>query len=137
MSTSAQVGNGTVIAFTDAGSPSGDLTIGEIVSFDGPGGEAEVIDATHLGSSAKEKLMGLPDEGQFSFECHLIKDNEGQTLLRTRRDDQTLDAFKITLPAGEILTFSAYVLGFKIAGGVDEKVMASVTLEISGAVTWA
>jgi hypothetical protein len=137
MSTSAKTGKGTTIAFTDAGSPSGDLSIGEIISFDGPGGEGEVIDATHLGSTAKEKLMGLPDEGQLSFECNLVDGDAGQALLRTRRDDQALDAFKITLPGSEILTFNAYVLGFKVAGGVDEVVRASVTLEISGAVTWA
>ena len=38
-------------------------TIPNIVSFQGPGGQAQVIDVTNLSSTAKEKRMGLRDEG--------------------------------------------------------------------------
>jgi hypothetical protein len=41
--------------------------IPEIKSFTGPGGSATVIDVTDLQSVAKEKRMGLPDEGQLQI----------------------------------------------------------------------
>jgi predicted secreted protein len=114
-------------------------TVGEITDFDGPGGSASVIDVTNLESTAKEKLMGLKDEGQFSFNANLVPGDVGQTGLRTDRDNRTLRNFKVILTdAGTTtLTFSAYVLGFSISGAVDDKVGSSITLEISGNVTWA
>lgn len=114
-------------------------TIGEVMSFSGPGGNATVIDASHAQSTAKEKLMGLKDEGQLSFEANLVPGDAAQTGLRTDRNNRTLRNFKLILTdAGPTtLTFAAYVLGFAIAGSADDKITLSVTLEISGAVTWA
>ena len=42
-------------------------TIPNVVSFQGPGGQASVIDVTNLASTAKEKRVGLRDEGQLSL----------------------------------------------------------------------
>ena len=113
--------------------------IGEVVSIDGPGGQAQVIDVTHLKSTAKEKLMGLADEGQVSLGLNLVPGNAQQTGLRTDRDNQTLRNFQIVLTDSgtTTLSFAAFVLGFSISASVDAKVDASVTLEVSGAVTWA
>lgn len=113
--------------------------VAEITDFDGPGGTASVIDTTSLQSTAKEKLMGLKDEGQFSFTANLIPVDVGQVGLRADRDARTLRKFKLILTdtASTTLTFAAYVLGFSINGAVDDKINASITLEISGAVAWA
>jgi len=113
--------------------------IAEIISFTGPGGSAQVIDVTSLDSVAKEKRMGLPDEGQFTFDCVLVPGNAPQDGLRTDRDSQTLRNFEIVLPdtSSTTLTFAAFVTSFSISGGVDDIIKASVSLEISGAVTWA
>jgi len=45
-------------------------TIPNVVSFQGPGGQASVIDVTNLASTAKEKRVGLRDEGQLSLSLH-------------------------------------------------------------------
>ena len=47
-------------------------TIPNVVSFQGPGGQAQVIDVTNLSSTAKEKRMGLRDEGSCRSRCILI-----------------------------------------------------------------
>ncbi|MDY6844227.1 MAG: hypothetical protein SVW57_09090, partial [Thermodesulfobacteriota bacterium] len=60
--------------------------IGDITSFNGPTGSAAVIDVTNLGSTAKEKMMGIPDEGQFSFEVNL--NTTATALHRTLKDDR-------------------------------------------------
>ena len=118
--------------------------VAEITSFNGPGGSASVIDMTNLESEAKEKKIGLRDEGQISFECNLIPSDVGQTGLREDRASRALRNFKFLLtddPGGTgssptTLEFSAFVLNFSISGAVDGKISASVTLEISGPVTW-
>lgn len=130
---------GTLIQRGDGAENEAFATIAEIVSFTGPGGQATVIDVTSLDSEAKEKRIGLPDEGQFTFECMLVPGDTAQDGLRDDRDDQTERNFKIILPdtAVTTLSFAAFVLAFSITGGVDDVVKASVTLEITGAVTWS
>ena len=120
-------GTATPVTFT---------TVGEISDFDGPGGAAAVIDTTHLTSTAKEKLMGLPDEGQFTFSMNWIPTDTGQSACRTARTARTLKAFRVTYTDSgpTVQTFDAYVLNFTSSGAVDDKVTGNITLEISGAV---
>ena len=50
-------------------------TIPNVVSFQGPGGQAAVIDVTNLASTAKEKRVGLRDECQLSLTLHYNPDD--------------------------------------------------------------
>lgn len=121
------------------GSPTEFATIGNITDFSGPGGQASVIDVSNLSSTQREKLMGLPDEGQITFNLNYDPDNSAHQALRNARRDRTLVEFRLTLtdatPA--TATFFGYVLGFVISGGVDQAVKAAVTVEIDGGVAWA
>jgi hypothetical protein len=113
-------------------------SIQEIKTFSGPNGSATVIDVTDLSSSAKEKRLGLPDEGQLSFTINYIPKNTQHALLRTNRDARTLTPFKMIFTDGSpksTWTFNAYIQGFAVSGAVDGVVEANVTLEISGAIT--
>lgn len=114
-------------------------TIPELKTFTGPGGAGQVIDVTDLDSVAMEKIMGLPDEGQLGFDINYIPDNAQHAALRTARDNQTLTSFRMvfTDDSGTTWTFNAYVTGFTLAGGVNAAATASVTLEITGAITEA
>jgi hypothetical protein len=111
------------------------LEVGEITDFDGPSGSASVIDTTNLQSTAKEKLMGLPDEGQFSLTINRQPDDAGQLAVSAARKARTEKNFKLTLSDGSVLSFAGYVLGDTWSGGVDGKVSGSITIEISGAVS--
>ncbi len=121
------------------GSPETFTEIPDVKSFSGPGGSASVIDVTNLSSTAKEKRMGLHDEGQLSFTMHYNPSNAVHTSLRTDRANRTLRNFKmIFTDSGDTeWSFAAYVTGFTVQGGVDAVVEASVTLEISGPITEA
>ena len=98
-----------------------------------------MIDVTNLSSLAKEKLMGLPDEGQFTLDMNLDPDDASHVALRNARAARTRTEFKLTLtdatPA--TATFFGYVLGFQVQGAVDQQVKVSVTIEIDGTVAWA
>ena len=136
---SAIESQGTTLAISVGASPSSFTTIGNVVGFKGPGGSASVIDVTNLSSVAKEKLMGLPDEGQFTVDLNFDPDNATHQSLRTARANRTPCEFKITFTDAASATtavFTGYVLGMEISAQVDSAVKASVTIEITGAVTW-
>jgi hypothetical protein len=114
--------------------------IGEVTDWDGPGGgSASVIDVSHLGSTRKEKLIGLPDEGQCTFSVNYVPSDTGQLAVKTSRDNRTLKGYRLTLTdtAVTVATWDAYCLSFGISGAVDGKVSGKVGLEITGAVSWA
>jgi predicted secreted protein len=112
-------------------------TITEIKTFSGPGGSATVIDVSDLSSLAREKRMGLNDEGQLSFTINYIPTNTQHALLRTQRASRELTSFQLvfTDTGNTTWDFSAYVNGFSVSGAVDGVVEAQVTLEISGVIT--
>jgi predicted secreted protein len=112
-------------------------TIKEIKTFSGPGGSATVIDVSDLSSAAREKRMGLNDEGQLSFTINYIPADTQHALLRTQRASRELTSFQLvfTDTGNTTWEFEAYVNGFSVSGAVDGVVEAQVTLEISGAIT--
>lgn len=119
------------------GSPVTYTAIPEINSFQGPGGAAQSIDVSDLDSSAVEKIMGLADEGQLTFEINYLPANAVHANLRSDRANRTVTPFQIVFPddsPATAWTFNAYVTGFAVSGGVNAPVKASVTLEISGSV---
>lgn len=110
----------------------------EIKNFSGFDGQASVIDVTHLGSTAKEKLKGLLDNGAFSIDVNHLPSDAGQKLMRVARADSgttALKTFKMTLSDTSTVDFQAVVLSNPINGGVDGVVDGSFALEISGDLT--
>lgn len=128
---------------TTAASTAAAVLIGEVTDFSGPGGQASVIDVTNLNSTAKEKLVGLRDEGQVSMSLNLSFSDAGQVALRADRatrsrrravikfNDSSTDAARTKA------CFDAYVMGFSVTGAVDNKVSANAVLEITGAVAYS
>lgn len=114
-------------------------TIPNVVSFQGPGGQASVIDVTNLASTAKEKRMGLRDEGQLSLTLHFNPDDTVHQGLRTDRSNRTRRQFRITFTDATPVTWTFYgfVTQFSVQGGVDAVVESSVTIEIDGDITEA
>lgn len=138
MTVKAIESQGVTLSYS-VGSPTSFASIANVVSFNGPGGSASVIDVTNLSSSAKEKLMGLPDEGQFTLEINIDPDDASHQALRSARSARTRTEFKLTLTDGTPSTaiFWGYVLGFAVSGAVDQQVKCAITIEIDGPVAWA
>lgn len=130
---------GVTVAISYGTSPTVFSTIANVIDFSGPGGQASVIDITNLASTAREKRMGLPDEGQLTLNLNLDPDDATHILLRDARKNRQKCEFKITLTDSTptTLSFAGYVLGFVVSGGVDDVVKTAITIEIDGPVTWA
>jgi len=118
--------------------------IGEVTDFSGPGGAAAVIDVTHLGSTAIQKLIGLPDEGQFSMTLNYSATDTGQNGLKSDRAARVKNLYDIkfhdkdesasSMPSRA--SFFGYCQTFSAAGAVNGKVSANAVLEITGAVQY-
>ena len=132
------VARGTTIHVNVDGSPTNFQKVGNVTDFSGPGGQGTVIDASNLDSVAREKLMGLIDEGQISFNINLDPDDTVHLALKTARRNKTLCEFKLTLTdqSPKQLIFFGYVLGFQVSGSLDALIKAAVTVEIDGEVNW-
>lgn len=139
MTTNAIPTQGTLVKRGDGGGPEVFITIGEVTGFDGPGGKASIIDATHLQSTFKEKLMGLPDEGEISLTLNYVPSDAQQIGLRNDRAARTKRNFKIvfTDAGSETASFSAFVLEYKLSAKPDSKVDLAVTLEVTGPISWS
>lgn len=110
------------------------LALGETIDFNGPGGSAQVIDATHLQSTAKEKKKGLPDSGQFSCNLNRIFSDAGQQRALTAWKSKDAYNVRVTYPDSTVHRFKAFVMQFPTQGGVDQLIKGSLTLEITGEV---
>ena len=121
--------------------------IGAITNFNVPTGSAPIIDITNLGSTAKEKLVGLPDEGQMTFEFNVDSSDHIQwthlkayRLARTQKpfDVCFTDATKVSasgVPSQAF--FQGYITGYSVNAAVDNAVKGNVTVEIDGPVLWS
>lgn len=126
---------GAVFTIDDnMGSP---VTVGGIVSFDGFTGEASDIDITTLASTAKEFRQGLQDFGNFSLELMRDPQDPGQLELEDAKANQATRECVLTLPSGDIATFSAYVKSLTGAGGVDGVFTGTCNMKITGSVVWS
>jgi hypothetical protein len=110
--------------------------IGGVTGFSGlGGGSSAVIDTTDLDSSAKEKAMGVPDEGQVTITMIATPKDVGQIALRTARATQAKAQLTITLTDGTKYVADVYVLTFERNGDQDDVIKISCNMEITGAVT--
>ena len=105
-----------------------------MTGFNGPGGQARVIDLTHSKSPAKEYAMGLKDNGQLTADLNFDPQDPGQAQLEALRNSRTTAQFELLFsgPTTASKTFAAYVLGLPISGATDDKISASLTLQITG-----
>lgn len=128
---------GCALQLSDGASPEVYSDIANVMSFQGPSGSRQVIDATTLASTGKEKDVGIPDYGQVTFD---FKFAASDTVLVDVWDNfvaGTLHNFRILFsdsPRTQF-DFAAYVLSMNYSASVDDIVRGSVTLEISGSVT--
>lgn len=132
----------TSLAYTSGGTatPTTYTAIANVTSLsEFESGSASEIDVTNLSSTAKEKRLGLVDNGSFSLAVQHSNADAGQAALQARRLDGAAVNMKVILPSGTTPTasFSALVKKFSKSAGVDGVVNGSVDVTVNGAVTWS
>ncbi len=119
------------------------LAIGQVLSVTGAGGgSVGERDTTNLGSTVKTNAPTIPDNGEFSFSVNWDPTDSGHIALRNGKDTPTVETIVVsfpTTPTAKTATFSGWVKELEgINGeGVDENLVADVTIRVTGAVTWS
>lgn len=140
MPTSAVNSHGTLLKRGDGGSPTETFTtIAEVLDISGPALALGTEDATsHDSNFWREFVPTIKEGGQVTFDIQYYSHTTHDNLIadynnRVRRN------FQIVFPVGvgETWSFAAYVTGFEMSAPVEGKLTASVTLQITGAVTIA
>jgi len=137
--TSAVLGIGTLLQVGNGGGPEVFTTIPEVKSIDGPNITVDTIDVTHMSSpyNFREKITGIRNGGEVSFEINYIGSDAIQNGLQTDLEAGTLRNFKMIMNnvAATTFDFAAYVKEFNQSTALEEIATVNVTLEISGAIT--
>lgn len=109
--------------------------VGEVRSITAFDGEAADLDVSHLRSTGKEYLTGLPEHGNVNLTLWLPSTTDtGQRRLRALREQQASAAFSITLPSGLVAAFVGLVKSFGLTGlAVDGAVEANCAIKVSNA----
>ena len=137
MSVNALESQGTKVQMNSIALPATFSDIPEVKEITFRTGSAAVIDVTDLSSAAKEKRMGLADEGQMTMTLNWIPTNAVHAEIDAAKADRKPRSFRILLSDTGTYTYSfdGFVLGVSLSASVDGVLEASVTIEITGAVT--
>ena len=147
MATGALSSFGTFLKIGNGGTPTETFTtIAEVRDISGPAFALGTEDVTNHDSAGwREHIPTIIEAGQVTFDLNFKGDATqgfGSGSLYDDMVDKTKRNFQIVLPSGVGATndtgaFAAYVTGFELSAPVEGVLSASVTLQITGAVTWA
>lgn len=114
------------------------ISTGEIISTSGFGSPAIEIPVSTAASEIDEFRLGLPDQGDATFEFNLDMDDAFQDEMETMRDDQETREFKLTMPEGtkKVATFDAFVIDTNVTSAFNDVAKMTLVLGISSAIVW-
>jgi hypothetical protein len=123
-------------------SPSSYVAIEQVISISGPDGSASLIDVSHLGSTRKEYLPGLADNGQIQLSCNFTAGTKQMEMFDNFNANADPEPFEIQIPTSSGAStyhrfrFSAIVTKWSLAEAVDQKVTLNITLQTTGGVAY-
>lgn len=134
----ANIGYGVTLAVSDvfpATSPVN--TIGDVMNFTPPSPSRDIIDATSSSSPnmTREFLAGLVDPGEATFELIWDLGDSKDILLRgisVERNPRTYRATFSQYSPVRTVTFQAFLTNYERNAPMDDKMMATVTLKVTG-----
>lgn len=106
--------------------------VGQVHTIGAPSGQANDIETTHLDSTAKEYIVGLPDNGSITIGMNALSGDAGHTVALTALGDQNRRWLKIVWSNGDTWSIAVLVKDYTWAGGIDAKVDASMSLRTTG-----
>ena len=134
MTTQADIGLG--ITFELNNGSTYDL-IGEVFHVTPPNEQADDIDVTHYGSTAREFIQGLTNNGEFQAQMNYVPGGAAELAVLAAKAAGVARSHRITFPNGKTWTFDAIVKGWQVDPPVDNRMVATLTSKVTGSVTRA
>lgn len=138
MSTLAFLGSQSLLQLGNGASPEVFTTIAEVTSIGDFGQENDLIEATHMQSTAKEYIYGLSDGVELPVVVNYIPANAQHVAALAAQAAKTTKNFKLVMPTGGgslTFSFAALIKGWKLPFAPNEIVSLNLGLKISGAIT--
>jgi hypothetical protein len=114
----------------------------EVTQINGPDGSLNLIDTSHLGSTRKEYLPGLADNGTIQLACNFTAGTKQMEMFDLFNGSADPQPFRIKIPTDSTRTefhtfdFDAIVTRWSLADAVDSKVGLNITLQTTGGVEY-
>jgi len=134
----AALGYGSTFALEDKTvSPSVSVQIAEIFNITPPNFEADDVDVTHNQSpnTTRETIAGLKTPGACSFEMNFIPGSASDVILRAALNAADQRICIITFPNLVTWTFIAAVKSYEVSMPTDDRMTATVGMQVSGSIT--
>lgn len=134
--TQAMIGYGTIVSVEDGASPGGFFDLGEVTNVTPPNESVDQVDATHMQSPGRtrEFIQGLIDPGEMSLDLNHIPGSDTDDFVVAWRVSGETRNVRITYPNNATETFPAFVLGYAPQADVADKMAATLTLKVAGAI---
>jgi predicted secreted protein len=134
--------NGSKFYWNDDGETSpADVEIGQIISITGPSVSVATIETTDLQDTAKTFIAGMYDGGEVAIEVSYDPDTASSP--DSNHTDMTADIlagqagyWKVEWSDGNYVHGSGIITSFSSTASIDDKLTASFTIKVSGAVTF-
>ena len=138
----AMIGYGTRFYMAATPGAAALTKLAEVTSVAPPEETVAEVEVTHYESPnrTREFIAGLSDAGSMTVEMNWLPGSATDELLSTARADREVRLCRIVTPPDEDarqFTFPAYVSGYTRSLPLDDKMVATVTLRIAGAVVEA
>jgi hypothetical protein len=139
MTTNVGIGLGSKFWLDNA---SGTLTLlDELLSVTPPNPQVADVEATHMGSTAREFIAGLTDYGEGAFEFNFIPNNATDQLIRAAIVDKVGRSFKVVLPIADgttqEITGECIVKGWVPTDPIDNRMTATLTVRYTSTPSYA
>jgi hypothetical protein len=139
----ALLGYGTTVAIATLDSPADFVELGEVVDVTPPNAQIEQVDVTHMQSPdrVREFIAGLTDYGSMTLSMNYIPGGSTDDLILEWRSSGANRYVQITYPSTASPrptdTFLGFIEGYETSATVADKMSATLTIKVAGAVTRA
>lgn len=127
---------GTKLQLGSTTSPQTFSDIANVTGINGPDGQSPEIDVTNFADTARRFLAGLPDNGSVSADINWSSAETTNTTLYALYQSGATRQYRIVLSSSDYFEFNAVVLGHPFTFAVDDVVKTTVSLRVSGAVSF-
>jgi hypothetical protein len=113
----------------------------ELLSVTPPNPQIDDVEATHMGSTAREFIAGLTDYGSGDFTFNFVPGNATDVLIRAAIADRVERSYKVVLPiaagGSQEITGNCIVKGWAPSDPIDDRMTATLTVRFTGSPSYA